>query len=178
MDPHNLRIRDLGESLSILSGHTAAVTCVTVIEENEKGKKVKHIVSGSEDKTIRIWNILTGSCLHILSGHTGKIYDIGFTQSMKIISCSDDGTVKIWEKSNNSDYTDYNLCYNDDQVMIVGVLPDERIACLTSGQISVWNPRTKKCDLMLSDRAVTSFTVSPSGYLISGSLFGKICVTK
>lgn len=33
----------------------------------------KYIVTGSSDKTIRMWDIQRGSCFRILSGHTGSI---------------------------------------------------------------------------------------------------------
>ena len=30
-----------------------------------------HLVSGSQDKTVRIWNLVSGTCDRVLDGHTG-----------------------------------------------------------------------------------------------------------
>ena len=52
--------KSLNEALSkplILKGHTAAVTSVTVTPDG------KHAVSGSEDKTLRLWDLTTGGCV-------------------------------------------------------------------------------------------------------------------
>jgi len=32
-----------------------------------------HVVSASEDKTIRIWNSATGECVQVLEGHTDGV---------------------------------------------------------------------------------------------------------
>ena len=32
------------------------------------------IVTASHDKTLRVWDIQTGECLHILNGHNHKVY--------------------------------------------------------------------------------------------------------
>ena len=40
-----------GKCLKTLEGHTSAVYCIEVLDNGE-------IVSGSDDKTIRIWNLV------------------------------------------------------------------------------------------------------------------------
>ena len=55
------------------------------------------IASGSCDRTIRIWELATGRCLHILQGHIGAIATIAFSPHTKhLISGSHDETIKIW----------------------------------------------------------------------------------
>ena len=72
-----------------LSGHTNSVRSVTVMEN-------QNIVSGSADKTIKIWSQSTGECLHTLSGHTGAVYSVAVFPTNEIVSASDDETLKIW----------------------------------------------------------------------------------
>lgn len=47
-----------------LNGHTDDVLKVRFNEQ--------FIVSGSQDRTIKVWNINTGKCLRTLTGHRGK----------------------------------------------------------------------------------------------------------
>ena len=41
---------------------------------NHDGTK---IVSGSSDKTIRVWNVDTGECILTLKGHTSHVTSVG-----------------------------------------------------------------------------------------------------
>ena len=44
----------LGQVLKVLEGHTSTVTAVAISSDGGK------IVSGSEDKTVRVWSMETG----------------------------------------------------------------------------------------------------------------------
>jgi hypothetical protein len=71
----------------VLQGHTDYVASLCIA-----GNK---IVSGSVDRTIRIWDINTGQCLKILHGHTGSIFSVCVAGD-RIVSGSDDNTIRIW----------------------------------------------------------------------------------
>uniref|UniRef100_UPI0035CA4910 WD40 repeat domain-containing protein n=2 Tax=Nostoc TaxID=1177 RepID=UPI0035CA4910 len=56
----------------------------------------KYIVSGSEDKTLRLWDT-NGKLLHTLNGHTGSVMALAFSPDGKyIVSGSDDNTLRLW----------------------------------------------------------------------------------
>ena len=55
-----------------LNGHTGGVYSVAF---NDDGTKV---VSGSEDNTIKIWNVATGEMEQTLNGHTGGVFSVAF----------------------------------------------------------------------------------------------------
>jgi len=55
------------------------------------------VVSGSYDKTLRIWNVTTGEMEAELKGHTGWVTSVAFSQDgSQVISGSDDKTTRIW----------------------------------------------------------------------------------
>jgi WD40 repeat protein len=31
------------------------------------------VITGSADKTARVWNVAMGACVHVLKGHTGSV---------------------------------------------------------------------------------------------------------
>ncbi|CAG2255121.1 FBXW7 [Mytilus edulis] len=54
------------------------------------------LVSGSQDKTVKIWDIKTGRCAHTFEGHQGGVWCLSFFTPNLILSGSHDGTIKIW----------------------------------------------------------------------------------
>jgi WD40 repeat protein len=54
-------------------------------------------VSGSSDQSIKVWDALTGECLHTLVGHTDLVRTLQLdSKSKTIVSGSYDGSLKIW----------------------------------------------------------------------------------
>jgi WD40 repeat protein len=59
----------------------------------------KHIVSGSSDKTIRLWDAETGEMLQPpLEGHEDWVLAVAFSPDGKhIVSGSSDKTIRLWD---------------------------------------------------------------------------------
>ena len=57
------------------------------------------IVSASDDKTLKIWNVTSGDCILSLEGHGyGGVQSAAFDSSgNRIVSASGDKSVKIWD---------------------------------------------------------------------------------
>lgn len=61
------------------------------------------LITGSLDKTIKIWNFQTGQCISTYRGHTDSVLSIDSNKSI-IVSGSADKTVRIW-------HVDLRTCY-------------------------------------------------------------------
>jgi platelet-activating factor acetylhydrolase IB subunit alpha len=62
----------------------------------------EYLVSGSRDKTIRLWELSSGQCIRTLSGHDNWIRSVTFHPSGRyLISCSDDKTIRVWDFTKN-----------------------------------------------------------------------------
>ncbi|KAF5357453.1 hypothetical protein D9757_011603 [Collybiopsis confluens] len=56
------------------------------------------IISGSDDKTVYIWDAVAGQQLAQLDGHSNQVNSVAFSpEGSKIVSGSDDKTVRIWD---------------------------------------------------------------------------------
>ena len=125
-----------------LQGHTGPVTSVTHSPDG------RHIVSGSSDKTIRVWNAITGeSVAGPFQGHTGFIRSVAFSPDGRhIVSGSQDKTIRIWK-------TDSPLFFGCDLYCKDGWIQSSDSSCF--GWITPWS-RSSLCfpchSLVISDR--------------------------
>ena len=56
------------------------------------------IVTGSDDNIAKIWDAETGELLHNFEGHTSEVRSAIFSpDSLRVVTASYDGTVKIWK---------------------------------------------------------------------------------
>merc|ERR1712166_1570242 len=81
-----------GACVRQLLGHENGVCSVDYSSDG------RFVVSGSGDKTVRIWDVDTGECVKILKGHTGGVRGVSFSPNNQyVISGSIDKTVRIWD---------------------------------------------------------------------------------
>lgn len=55
-------------------------------------------VTGSDDTTVKFWNVETGQVVQTLTGHTQRIYALAFTADGRtLLTGSLDGTARLWD---------------------------------------------------------------------------------
>ncbi|PSO77343.1 MAG: hypothetical protein BRC40_02010, partial [Cyanobacteria bacterium QH_8_48_120] len=75
-----------------IKGHSGWVNSVAMSSDGQT------IVSGSDDHTIKVWNLDTGELLHTLEGHSDSVNSVAISPNGRtIVSGSKDETVKVWQ---------------------------------------------------------------------------------
>ena len=55
-------------------------------------------VSGSEDQTVRVWDLRSGVCLRTLKGHSDTVSSVSVTpDGRRAVSGSFDRTLRVWD---------------------------------------------------------------------------------
>lgn len=54
------------------------------------------MVSGSRDTTLRVWDVTTGRCEHVLTGHVAAVRCVQY-DGRRVVSGGYDYMVKVWD---------------------------------------------------------------------------------
>ncbi len=104
----------------IQTGHYAAVTAVAYSPDG------KFAVTGSADKTIKLWEVATGREIRSYLGNSGDITFLTFDQTGKfLVSIDPDHALKIWEVASSKEIRTIGL--PDDRIISATFSPDGNV---------------------------------------------------
>jgi len=111
-----------GSQTAVFSGHTADIISVAFSSDGI------WLVSGSSDKTIKLWDVQTGGVVKTFHGHTDTIRSVSISVGNTIIaSGSDDRSIRLWNigtggcnvmKEHNSDVTTVSFSPANPQLLL------------------------------------------------------------
>jgi mono/diheme cytochrome c family protein len=159
-DPGAIASADTVPALRPFAGHTGAILCVAFVPDGRLA------LTGSADRTLRLWDIATGREVRRFTGHTDDVLAVAFSPDGRLaISGGADRSVRIWEVSSGRELQ--RLTGHSDKVRAAAFSPDGR-RVLSGSQdhtLRLWNAEESKEIRTFTGHGhwVSSIAFSPDG---------------
>ena len=79
-----------GQCVRTLQGHSSSVYALAVLPDGT-------LASGSNDNSIKLWDVGTGQCVRTLQGHSDGVNALAVLPDGMLASGSDDKSIKLWD---------------------------------------------------------------------------------
>jgi len=151
-------------------GHDATVRAVAISPDGRSA------LSGSEDKTLLLWDLATGKPLQRFVGHTGEVHSVAISpDGRSALSGSEDKTLILWDLATGTPLRQFTG--HTEAVNAVAISPDGRTALSGAGNtiipanstdttVILWDIATARPIFRLQGHTQTVWAVafSPDGH--------------
>ncbi len=160
--------------LMTLIGHTALIGGVACSPDG------RILVSGDQDRTVKVWDAQTGAGLHTLTGHTGWVRSVACSaDGMTVVSGAEDEAAKVWDAQRGE--CRHTLTGHTGYVLSVAFATDGKTLVTGSkdNTVKIWSSSKGACLQTLIGHRNTVNSVACSGdarVVVSGSDDGDVRV--
>ena len=153
------RVSENLEFCEVMKGHTSDVTCLVVVND--------YLASGSQDNTVKLWNLETKQLVATLGGHTDFVLSLTEINGY-LVSSSQDTTIKLWSIETREEVV--TLSGHTDSVRCLTTVSNYLVSGSEDKTIKFWNvlAREQVATLEGHTDAVSCLTTIKD-YLVSGS---------
>ncbi|HVR36115.1 MAG TPA: WD40 repeat domain-containing protein, partial [Methylomirabilota bacterium] len=140
-----------GELQRSFSHHTDIVHCLAFRPRlpGEGGSPPFHCASGSNDRTVRVWQPAIGRMIRIVRGHGGPILSVAYSaDGSRLFSAGQEGIVRIIDA--DSDRILHEWRAHDDWIYATAVSPDGEVLVSGdwTGTVKLWDIREGRGTLL------------------------------
>ncbi len=154
-----------------LESHTDVVWCAISSFDGQT------LISSSGDKTIKVWNLLTGKLQRTFTDNFEPVLSVAISQSDRTVAS---GSYSINQAMNLWDFSTgirRNLKGDSNHVWSVAISPNEQLLASSNGDgsIDVWNLRDRKLRYRLVGHlnTVWSVAISPNNQMLASASSDK-----
>jgi WD40 repeat protein len=162
---------ETGCELRMLKGHSEGVLSVAL------GADGRQAISASHDKTLKVWNVMTGRGLCTLKGHSDWVRKVALSADGRLaVSISLDEPPKVWDVVKGRELR--TLVGHSDFVNGVALSADGHLAITTSDDrvLRVWDVPAGQIILTLAtSKPLGCCAITPNGKtIVAGDNAGEV----
>lgn len=149
-----------------LQGHVAQINSVAFAPDG------RTLATGSNDQTVKVWDLATGNERATLTGHTRVVTSVAFAPDGKTLaSASWDGTIKLWHLATGKELE--RSLQHTGSIWSVAFAPDGKLVASGGDDESVklWNAETgQEHDTFAARGGIRSLAFAPDGKTLAVTL--------
>jgi WD40 repeat protein len=161
-----------GPLLRIFSGHQEEVNSLAVTPDG------RSVVSGSSDKTVKVWDLKTGIEILTFKGHKSSIRAVVATPDEKqVVSVASGDFIRIWNLKDGKETHAFKDTGRDYNCLAITTNGDQVILGSSDGTIQVWDLSSRHLVQSLKghSESIKAVAVTPDGRrVISASSEGTL----
>lgn len=140
--------------MRVISGHLGWVRCISFDPSN------KWFCTGAGDRTIKIWDLASGTLRLTLTGHISTVRGLEVSSRHPyLFSCGEDKQVKCWDLESNKVIRHYHGHLSGVYALSVHPTLDVLVSAGRDGVARVWDMRTRQNVHVLSGHKATVSSV-------------------
>ncbi|KAK9328371.1 WD40-repeat-containing domain protein [Lipomyces starkeyi] len=129
-----------GAVISSLKGHEGSIFNVQFSKDGSR------LVSCSDDRSIRIWDLHTNECLAVGWGHSARIWQLKYLEDDTIVSTGEDSTTRVWSfRDGKLNCVQIWEGHSGRSIWSLAVTDDKNIVSTggADGRVRIWNMAAK-----------------------------------
>nr|CAG8614141.1 4863_t:CDS:2 [Entrophospora candida] len=136
--------------MRVISGHLGWVRSIALEPGN------KWFVTGAGDRTIKIWDLASGTLKLTLTGHISTVRGLAVSpRHPYLFSCGEDKMVKCWDLEQNKVIRHYHGHLSGVYSLSLHPTLDVLVTAGRDASARVWDMRTKQCIHVLTGHSTT-----------------------
>ena len=136
----------------------------TIIWKFEYLPDGRRVVTGCEDRTVKVWNLENGEQEGTSMEHESGIYDLAVTRDgTKIISSDEDGNIKVWNVESHNILKEWT----HPDTNRIAISPDDRLIAVGEENVAIYTMEGRRKYTIEVGSYVWSMSFSPDGKKLS-----------
>jgi WD40 repeat protein len=162
-----------GALVRTLAGHSGGVSVLAIMADGR-------VVSGSYDRTLRVWDLATGETIKTLLGHSGPVTSAATLPGGRAVSFSQfSETLRVWDLATGE--TIRTLEGHSSSIALVAALPGNRaLSGSIDWELRFWDLATGETETirtLKSQSLLRAVAMLPAGRVVFGARNGTLQIS-